>query len=42
MHAIEMPVAEFDDKVRSGEIIDPTLLIARLIAGLKGYLPPAL
>lgn len=40
VRAVEMSLHELDDRISSGEIIDPALLISRLIAAQKGYLPP--
>lgn len=39
VRVVEMPVAEFDTLVGRGEIIDPPLLISRMIAAEKGLLP---
>lgn len=39
IRTVEMTVSEFDDLVRRGEIIDPPLLISRLIAAQRGLLP---
>lgn len=40
VRAVTMPVDEFDRLVSTGEIIDPPLLIARMIAAQRGLLPP--
>lgn len=40
VHSVEMPVAEFDSRLRTGEIVDPGLLISRLVAAQRGLLPP--
>lgn len=37
---VEMSVAEVDERICSGEIVDPGLLIGRLIAAQRGLLPP--
>lgn len=34
-----MPLAELDARIAQGGIVDPSLLIARTMAGLKGFLP---
>ncbi|MGG7507407.1 NUDIX hydrolase [Plantibacter sp. YIM 135249] len=39
VRVVRMPVADLDERIRAGEIVDPTLLIARLMAGARGYLP---
>lgn len=39
VRTVEMPLPELDERIVSGEIIDPALLISRLIAAQKGYLP---
>lgn len=39
VRTVEMPVGELDERIRSGEIIDPAVLISRLIAAQRGYLP---
>ena len=36
--AVRMPVRELDDLIATGEIVDPTLLVARLMAGVRGLL----
>lgn len=35
-----MPVAELDELIADGEIIDPTVVIARAMAAVRGVLPP--
>lgn len=40
VHSVEMPIAEFDELMAGGEVIDPGLLIGRLIASQRGLLPP--
>ena len=35
-----MPLAELDARIGEGEIVDPSLLIARTMAGVGGFLPP--
>lgn len=40
VRSVEVPLAEFDEWVAAGEIVDPSLLIARLVAAQKGLLPP--
>lgn len=40
VRGVEMPLAEFDGRMAAGEIVDPGLLIARLVAAQKGLLPP--
>jgi len=37
---VRMPIAELDDRIASGDIIDATLLIARGAAARAGVLPP--
>lgn len=39
VRTVEMPLHELDDRITSGEIVDPALLISRLIAAQKGFLP---
>lgn len=34
-----MSVSAFDELISTGEIVDPVLLISRLIAAQKGFLP---
>lgn len=40
VRSVEMPVKDFDQLIARGEIIDPCLLIARMVAAQKGLLPP--
>jgi len=35
-----LPVAELDRRIRAGEIVDPTLIVARATAAVRGILPP--
>lgn len=37
---VRMTIAELDARVASGEIVDPTLIIARAAAAAQGVLPP--
>lgn len=37
-----LSVAELDGKIASGEIVDPTIVIARAAAAIHGYLPPVI
>jgi hypothetical protein len=36
-----MPITELDERIARGEIVDPSLLIARLAGAARGLLPPA-
>ncbi|WP_051505127.1 NUDIX hydrolase [Brevibacterium sp. VCM10] len=40
VRAVDVSVDDFDQMVNKGEIVDPCLLIARLVAAQKGLLPP--
>jgi len=40
VHAVRMPLTELDRLIAEGEILDPTLLVARAMAAAKGLLPP--
>lgn len=35
-----MPLRELDDAIASGEIVDPSLIVARACAAVRGLLPP--
>lgn len=35
-----MPLAELDALISANEIVDPSLLIARTMAAVAGFLPP--
>lgn len=35
---VRMRVSELDERIAAGEIVDPTLLVARLMAGARGLL----
>jgi 8-oxo-dGTP pyrophosphatase MutT (NUDIX family) len=37
---VRMPVRELDARIASGEIVDPTLIVARTAAAVHGALPP--
>ncbi len=37
---VRMPLAELDDLIAEGEVLDPALLVARAMAAAKGLLPP--
>lgn len=37
---VRMPIEELDVRIAAGEIVDPTLLIARAMAAAAGVLPP--
>ena len=39
VRTVEMSVSAFDELISTGEIVDPVLLISRLIAAQKGFLP---
>lgn len=40
VHPVRMPLAALDRLIAEGEILDPSLLIARTMAAAKGLLPP--
>ncbi|OZB85589.1 NUDIX hydrolase [Microbacterium sp. 13-71-7] len=40
VRSARMPLAELDRLIAEGEILDPTLLVARTMAAAKGLLPP--
>ncbi|MFB7843292.1 NUDIX hydrolase [Microbacterium sp. NPDC056052] len=40
VRSVRMPLAELDRLIAEGEILDPTLLVARTMAAAKGLLPP--
>ncbi|MET4782451.1 8-oxo-dGTP pyrophosphatase MutT (NUDIX family) [Glaciihabitans sp. UYNi722] len=40
VRTVRMTVDELDDLIRRNEIVDPSLLIARSLAGMRGLLPP--
>lgn len=37
---VRVPTSELDARIRSGEIVDPTLIVARATAALQADLPP--
>lgn len=39
VRAVDMSVKDFDQLVNRGEIVDPCLLVARLVVAQKGLLP---
>jgi 8-oxo-dGTP pyrophosphatase MutT (NUDIX family) len=40
VHLVRMPVAELDARIGRGEVVDPTLIVARAIAAAHGMLRP--
>jgi len=40
VRVVRMPVQELDLRIASGEIIDPSLIVARAAAAISGALPP--
>jgi ADP-ribose pyrophosphatase len=40
VRAVRMPLSELDARIITGEIVDPALLVARLMVGALGLLPP--
>lgn len=40
VHPVRVPVFELDTGIAAGQIVDPTLIVARATAALQGYLPP--
>lgn len=39
VRTVPVSVADLDAQIKAGSIVDPALMISRLMAGLKGYLP---
>lgn len=37
---VRMPLAELDARIADGDIVDPSLLVARTMAAARGWLPP--
>lgn len=40
VQAVRIPIDDLDSLIRAGSIVDPSLLIARTFAALRGFLPP--